>query len=288
MTIWLLAILLLASLAGLGYRQGAVRTAFSLVGILLGALIAPHLGKLVTPLFKAVGLKNPTLLWVLGPFVIFLIFSIAFKIAALAVHQKVDVHYKYNAGELRMALWERLNRRVGLCLGLLNGTVYIILISWVIYAFSYWTVQMATSDNDPKMVRILNTMGRDLHSTGFAKVAAAVDRLKPPFYEAADVAGLLYNNSLLEARLSRYPGFLGLAERPEFQGLANDPKFSEMRLRGDPIMSVINHPAVQPIMDNPELLRTIWTTVVPDIKDLTVFLQTAKSAKYDPEKILGR
>jgi len=288
MTIWLLAILLLASLAGLGFRQGAVRTAFSLVGILLGALIAPYLGKLVTPLFKAVGLKNPTLLWVLGPFVIFLIFSIAFKIAALAVHQKVDVHYKYNAGELRMALWERLNRRVGLCLGLLNGTLYIILITWVIYAFSYWTVQMASSDNDPKMVKILNTMGRDLHSTGFAKVAAAVDRLKPPFYEAADVAGLLYNNSLLEARVSRYPGFLGLAERPEFQGLANDPKFSEMRLRGDPIMNVINHPAVQPIMDNPELLRTIWTTVVPDIKDLTVFLQTAKSAKYDPEKILGR
>jgi len=80
----------------------------------------------------------------------FVIISAAFKIGALAVHQKVDVHFKYNAGELRMALWERLNRRVGLCLGLLNGALYLILISWVIYAFSYWTVQMATSDTDPK------------------------------------------------------------------------------------------------------------------------------------------
>jgi len=55
MTIWLLAILLLASLAGMGYRQGAVRVAFSFVGILMGALLAPLLGKLVAPVFKAVG-----------------------------------------------------------------------------------------------------------------------------------------------------------------------------------------------------------------------------------------
>jgi len=67
------------------------------------------------------------------------------------------------------------------------------------------------------MVKILNRMGRDLHSTGFAKVAAAVDHLKPPFYDSADVAGLIYNNPLTEARLSRYPGVLGLSERPSFR-----------------------------------------------------------------------
>jgi hypothetical protein len=37
MTFWLLALVLLASLAGIGYRQGAIRVAFSLVGILVGA-----------------------------------------------------------------------------------------------------------------------------------------------------------------------------------------------------------------------------------------------------------
>lgn len=40
MTIWLLAILLVASLAALGYRQGAIRVAFSMAGILVGALLA--------------------------------------------------------------------------------------------------------------------------------------------------------------------------------------------------------------------------------------------------------
>src|SRR5580765_8258871 len=95
MTIWILAILLMASLAGLGFRQGAIRVGCSLIGIIVGALLAPPLGKLIAPMFKAFGLKNPTLLWVLGPFVVFIIISVAFKVAALAVHQKVDVYFKY-------------------------------------------------------------------------------------------------------------------------------------------------------------------------------------------------
>src|SRR5437899_2698093 len=205
MWFWLLALVLLASLAGLGYRQGAIRVAFSLVGILLGALLAGPLGKLLKPVLLAVGLKNPVLLWALGPLIVFLLISILFKVAALAVHQKVDVHYKYHGGDLRLALWERLNRRLGLCLGLLNGTVYLLLLSWAIYPFSYWTVQMATSDTDPKTMQIINRLGRDLHDTGLAKAARALDPLPQSFYDTADIAALIHNNSLLEARLARYP-----------------------------------------------------------------------------------
>src|SRR6266404_5263263 len=166
MTIWFLALVLLASLAGLGYRQGAIRVGSSLVGILFGALLAPPLGRLLKPVLMAVGLKNPILLWVLGPFIVFVLISALIKVAAMAAHQKVDVFYKYKAGDLRLALWERLNHRLGLCLGLLNGTAYLVLISFIIYAFSYWTVQMTTSDADPTPVRILNRLGEDLQSSG--------------------------------------------------------------------------------------------------------------------------
>src|SRR6266446_3297314 len=162
MTIWLLALLLLASLAGLGYRQGAIRVGISFVGILLGALLAPPLGHLLRPVLAALGLKNPVLLWVLGPFIVFVVISALAKVGALAVHQKVDVHYKYKAGELRLALWERLNQRAGLCLGLLNGTAYLVLISFIIYAFSHWTVQMSTSETDPMPVKLLNRLGQDM------------------------------------------------------------------------------------------------------------------------------
>jgi hypothetical protein len=288
MTIWLLAILLLASLAGLGFRQGAIRVACSLVGIVLGALLAVPLGHLITPIFKPFGLKNPTLLWVVGPFLIFIIFSAVAKIVGHAVHTKVDVYFKYKTSELKQTLFERLNHRVGLCVGLLNGTVYFILICWIVYAFSYWTVQMATSESDPWIVRRLNTLGNDLQKSGFNKVAAAVDHMKPEYYEGADVAGLIYNNPLAEARLSRYPGLLDLAERPEFQQLATDTAFSQMRSSQAPIMDIIHSGPAQGIIGNPDLLRTIWTTMAPDFKDLTNFLVTAESPKYDAQKILGR
>ena len=288
MMFWLLAVVLLASGAGIGYRQGAVRVAFSFIGILLGALLAGPLGKLFKPLLVAVGVKNPTLAWLLAPLVGFLLISIVFKVAAFMVHQKVDVHFRYHAGDLRQALWERLNRRLGLCLGVFNGAVYLILISFVIYAFGYWTVQMASADKDPKLVRALNGLAQDLQSTGFAKVARAIDPMPPIWYEAADLAGLLYNNSLLEARLARYPAFLGLGERSEFQEIAGDGQFTELRQRREPIMRLLDYPKAQAIIQQPDLLKLIWTTVVPDLPDLRAYLETGKSPKYDREQILGR
>jgi len=262
--------------------------AFSLVGILLGIILAGPLGKLLRPALSAVGIKNPVLLWVLGPVIVFVLISIIAKIAAMAVHQKVDVFYKYRAGDLRLALWERVNERVGLCLGLVNGSLYLVLISFVIYAMSYWTYQTSSGETDPWVIRRLNGLGQDLHSTGFDKVTRAIDPLPQSFFDSADLVGLIYNNSLLEARLQRYPAFLGLAERPEFADLANDKDFTEMWQRHEPVRNVMNYPKAQVILNNPDLLRTIWSTTIPDLPDLTVFLRTGKSPKYDAERILGR
>lgn len=285
---WLLTFVLLASLAGIGYRQGVIRVAFSFLGILVGALLAGPLAKLVKPLLVAFGLKTPVLAWLLAPVVVFLIISIIFKVGGYMVHQKVDVHFKYHAGDLRLALWERLSRRLGLCLGLVNGALYLILISAVIYPLSYWSFQLASGANDPRSMRILSRLGQDLQSTGFAKVARAIDPMPKVWYDSADLTGLLYRNSLLEARLWRYPAFLGLAERQEFQELAADTQFTELWQRQEPILDLLHYPKAQAIIQNPDLLRSIWATVVPDMKDLHAFLETGKSPKYDPEKILGR
>jgi uncharacterized membrane protein required for colicin V production len=289
MTIWLLALILMASLAGVGYRQGAIRVGFSLAGIFLGALLAVPLGKLVQPLLKAVGVSNPILLGTIGSFVVFVVVLIAFKIAGLMVHQKVDVFYKYKAGDLRLALFNRLNARLGLCLGLVNGLAYLILISFVAYAFSYWTVQMASSDEDPRGMRTLNRLGRDLQSTGMSRVARAIDPIPDAIYDAADVVGIIYHNPLIEARLSRYPGFLSIGLKPEFQDLGQDSEFSNLRLRaGTTIKELLEHPKVQTITQKPELVQLVWDTLLADLKDLRRFLETGKSDKYDSERILGR
>ena len=47
---------------------------------------------------------------------------------------------------------QRLNARLGLCLGVVNGTLYLILLSFVIYVFSYWTVQVSNSSDASWMV----------------------------------------------------------------------------------------------------------------------------------------
>lgn len=288
MTIWLLGLVLMASVAALGYRQGVIRLGFSFVAILLGALLAPPLGKFLKPLLLAVGVKNPMLLWALGPFIVFFIISAIFKACALPMHQKVDVHYKYHAGDLRLALWERLNRRLGLCVGLVNGAAYFIIIAFLIYCFSYWTFQMASADQDPTTLRVLNRLGQDLQSTGFAKAARAVDSLPKVWYDSADLAGLIYNNPLSEARLSRYPAFLGLAERPEFKDLGSDAQFAELRQKHGPLLELIGYPKVDNLLKNADFVQLVWNTVVPDMEDLCVFLETGQSPKYESQKILGR
>ncbi|HSU56420.1 MAG TPA: CvpA family protein, partial [Candidatus Dormibacteraeota bacterium] len=288
MTIWLLGLLMLASLAGLGFRQGAIRVAFSFVGIILGALLAAPLGHLIKPLFPIIGMKDPLLLAFVPPLIVFILISAAFKVAALQVHHKVDVHYKYQTGELRLALWERVHHRLGLCLGLFNGTLYFLLLCWAILALSYWTVQTATADSDPWYLRLINRMGKDLNASGFAKAAKSIDRLPETYYQTADIAALIYNNPLLEARLSRYPAFLDLGQRREFQDLANDKGFTELRQRQEPILNLIKHPAVQGMLENRELMESIHKALVPNLKDLKDYLVTGRSAKFDPEVILGR
>lgn len=289
MTIWLLTILLLTCVAALGYQQGAIRASISFFGIILAAMLAPLGGKLFKPLLGLFGVVNPVWLWVLPPFFGFILILALVKVGGFFVHQKVDVYYKYKAGDLRLALWERLNDRLGACVGLLNGVAYLILIAMVIQAFSYWTVQMASAGSDPKTVRLLNTLGRDLESTGMSKVAKAVDPMTEEFYDTADLTGLLYQNSLLEARLLRYPGLLSLGEKPEFQTLGNDSAFAEMRLTGASVSDVLEQPSAKAIFANPALLTEIWTTIQPDLKDLGYYLTNGVSQKpayLDP--ILGR
>ncbi len=289
MIIWIIALLLLGALGMVGFYQGAIRVAFSLAGILLGTLLAGPLSSLLKPLFPVLGFKNPLWAWLLAPFIIFLVILIVFKLVAMNVHRKVDVYYKYKAGDLKGALWERLNQRLGLCLGLVNGAIYLLLISIVVHAFSYLTVQMVTADNPGAVqVRLLNQAGRDLQSTGLLRAVAAIDPMPNSYYESADLVGVIYFNPLADSRLSRYPLFLALGERPEFQAMDKDKDFADLRAKQVPVMELANHPTMQSVLNNIELVNEIWALTKPNLKDLRVYLETGKSPLYDKDKILGR
>jgi hypothetical protein len=289
MTIWILTLVLLASLAGLGYRQGVVRVAFSLVGILVAAMLALPLGHLVRPVFSAIGLKNPILLWMLPPFVMYCVVLALFKVAGLAAHRKADVYYKYRAGELRYTLWERLSRRAGLCLGLVNALAYLVLISFVVYTLSYWTVQLSGPDSGSMVINLLNRMGKDLESTGMVKVARSVEKMPAAYYEAADIAGTVYHNysPRLANRVAGYPALLGVGERPELQALGSDADFIGLWQRKAPLMELLRNPKANAVLKSPDALKALWAAAKPNLQDFQNFLHTGESATYT-EKILGR
>lgn len=288
MTIWLLAVVLLASEVGLGLRQGAIRAGCSFVGIVLGTLLATPLGHLLRPALGAIGIKHPLVQWLLPPFLVFVILLILFKIAGYAVHHKVEMFYKYKAGDLRLALWERLNSRLGMCIAIVNGVAYLVLISFVLYIASYWSVQLATSATNPKALKLLNRLGKDLQATGMAGAAISIDRMPSIFYETADLAGLIYNNPDLKDRLYDYPPFIAMAEQPEYDGLVNSAQLAQSWQSQAPILTLLKSPAVDPILKNPDSLKSFWSLVEPDLNDLAAYLATGQSPKYHSEQILGR
>ncbi|HZL42277.1 MAG TPA: CvpA family protein [Verrucomicrobiae bacterium] len=288
MTIWLLVIVLLACEFGLGLRQGGIRAAFSLGGILLGALLALPLGHLLERLLGITGIKHPLVLWLLPPAIAFFLILLIFKIAGYAVHRKVEVFYKYKTGDLRIALWERLNARLGVCVSFANGAAYLILISFVLYVAGYWSVQLATSPSTPKGLRLLNQFSKDLQATGMADVGRSIERMPPLYYQTADIAGLIYNNPSLKDRLYNYPPYVGLAERPDFESLVNSSDLAQQWQNQTPILELIKQPSVDSIIKNPETLKTFWDLILPDLSDLGTYLVSGRSPKYASQKIVGR
>ena len=72
---------------------------------------------------------------------------------------------------------------------MLNGTAYLLLVSFVIYNFSYWTVQIAPSNNEARTTRVINRLGHDLETTGLAGPARSIVPLPDMYYKLADLAG---------------------------------------------------------------------------------------------------
>jgi len=284
MTIWIFAVLLMVSVSLAGWRQGAIRAAFAFVGILFAALLAVPVGHLIHPLLPHLGASDPLVAWVLSPIIGFILASIPLKVAGHYVHHRIEHFYKYNAGDLRMALWQRLNSRLGICIGLMNGAVYFILVSFFIFNITYWTTQTASaSSTPPTTIRLLNSLGEGMQSTGFTKTASAIGSLPPTYYSFADLCGLLAQNKDLGARFATYPGLESLWYRGDMQPLVTDATLTNAVASGASLSDVINDPAVQSFLANKQLTKMVGDAVTTNLDDLKGYLKSGKSSKFtDP------
>ena len=288
MTIWIFAVVVVAALALAGWRQGAIRAAFYFVDILLAALLAAPLGRLLHPLLPHLGASNPLTAWALAPIAGFIVASIPLMIGAQFVHHRVEHFYKYRAGDLREALYRRLNARLGICLGVLNGVVYFILISFFIFNLTYATTQVSADPaNQPFLVRAANSLGDGLADSGFGKTASAVGTLRPEYYQLADLAGLLMQNPPLGQRFADYPGLVSLWHREELQPLVNDSTLVRAPSTGASLGQIMGEEPVQTFLANKSLTKMVEDALLTNLDDLVPYLKTGKSAKYGNEPILG-
>ena len=285
MTIWILVAVLVLSLAGLGYRQGAVRVLFSFVGIVVSVLLAGPLSKYVKQWLPSLGIHDPTIIWLVSPFIVFVVVLLLFKVAGFFAHRQINLYYKYKAGDLRMQLWKRLNARLGLCLGPVNALAYLVLISFIIYDASYWTAQIATSDDEPRWIKLLNRMGRDSETTGYARIARAMNPMPEIYFKAADLAGLLYQNPQLRERLADYPMFISLTERDEYKQLGNNADFQNLWKQHAPISQLINNEQFKSMWDNQDLAGPLWDIIQNNLEDLRAICKPASRQNMIRKKL---
>lgn len=288
MLLWIFAILLMAVIGLIGFYQGAIRVGFSLVGLILAAFLAIPLAFLFKWILPVLGLKHPVLVAFIAPALVYLLILVIFKATAVAVHKKVDAYYKYKASDTQRSLWERLNQRLGVCLGLANAVVYVFLLSVVAYILGYFTIQVSTPDRDSLGIKLVNSVAGSLQSSGMDKAVAPFVPASEAYYDAVDVIGNLYHNPLLRSRLSRYPVFVTVAERPDFKALGDDVSFQEFWQKGPSIGELIRHEKLKPIIADVALYTNVMAMLGGDLKDLKGYIETGVSVKYDDERILGR
>jgi hypothetical protein len=284
MTIWILALLCVGLAGYAGYARGIIRVAMSLLGILLGLVLAPVFGPTLAPLMR-MAISNVLLADALAPLAVFLMVTIAFKVGAASIHNKVEYHFRYKTTDTKLLHYERLIARLGASLGLLNGTLYFYVLCTVFYIAGYLTTQITTAENATVGTRLINHVSAELNGSGMEKAIVAIDPMPPAYYDAADILGHVYHNRLLMSRLSRYPYFLSLAERPELQDIASDPQASELLQTSATVGEILAHPKIKALLNNAAIIDELKQL---DVADLKVFVETGESPKYAPTRILGR
>ncbi len=280
----------MGGLAAAGRLVGATRTAIVMVGLWISQSAAFALdARLMEWMLNKEGkLANPMLNWILPAVVIYAGFAVVFIIISQVAYTKILVHYKYHVPDERRVSWERMDRGVGIPVGVALGATLMIQLGILIHAAGYWTVQLtsSTAENNGTMVKIFTPLKKALHGSGLEKMVLSQDPCPDMFYDMADVAGIVFNNPSVTGRLAVYPGTLTIAEMDAFKAVSETSQLVDAFTgKGNIEMALMTESVANGIFYNPAMRETLFGI---DWADLKVFLETGSSPKYEGEKILGK
>src|SRR5687768_11089897 len=142
MIMWIAALVLVAACVALGYRSGATRTACTVSGLIAGAILAMPVAPMFHWVFPLFGYENnPLAPKFVAPILAFIAVTLVFKAIAAVIHRKIEYHYRYHRQDAERAVWEVMHRRVGACIGAMNGAVYFVVFAIIVAAFGHYTIQ---------------------------------------------------------------------------------------------------------------------------------------------------
>ncbi|HEY0550425.1 MAG TPA: CvpA family protein [Verrucomicrobiae bacterium] len=285
MIMWIAALVLVAATAGIGYRQGGIRAAFTFIGLVIAATVAISFAPLFEWIFPLIGFKNPLAPKFGAPIIAFVVVSLVFKGFAAFVHRKVEYYYRYKRDDATRAVWEVMNSRLGACVGVLNGTVYFFVFAIVVAVFGYTTIQIGGSESNSKVLSFLGKAAEDLKNTSMDKVVAPFNPAPPRYFDTADTLGLLHHNRNLIDRLETYPVFAAMAQQPIYQTLAADKELQSLIKSKGSFEEIMANATVQNVISNSDIVTNVMQI---DVLDLNQYLETGVSPKFEKEKILGR
>ncbi|HEY1172080.1 MAG TPA: hypothetical protein VGH19_11970 [Verrucomicrobiae bacterium] len=282
MTIWILVIACLAMGGTIGHTAGALRVSIATLGTWIAYLLAWPIGDKLRPMTMGF-FDTPTTLLIMPPVLVF--FGLVAVIFSLAqgVHLKIYLYYKYKTTEEKFSLWERMNNRVGICVGLIKGGLWVGILLGFIYSVGYPIMLSEPNDRAPFLYKTAAKLRNDLQESGFEKLGAAMQRAPERYYQASDIIGYMYQNPQLQSRMMHYPLFLSLSGTPEFVKLLAGPETRQILESKAPITTWFNTNSMK-LLKNTFIQSQLKQV---DTADLLEFAKTGKSAKYDSEMVIG-
>ena len=289
MLVWTLAILLIICSGVVGWYVGAVRSAITTVAMLLALLFLAPLSAMVAKLLPSVGAKHPATIGILAPILVFVLFQIIAKSVSQSTKPSIENYYKYKATDTQRLLFERMNQRVGPCVGVVNGVLYALFLGIFAVGVGYATVTFSRGGSqDAWWQKGVNALGLGYEATGLAKVVGPYVPAKPLYFDVIDLAGQWFHQPLVQSALATYPPLIPMAERPDMQSLSTDVGTQEFLLKLPTASQIMDHPKLGPIVTSPVFLDQALKLLDNDLTDIHGYVLDQKSAKFDHEKVLGR